>query len=105
MPELKTRRPRVGDRCYEVEWCSEIPRDENGDSDMDAAKMHVARFSTHDEALAFAKEVYPRDAFGSVCITPMQFSPYDDDDATIYPTAGFWDATGDSEHYDGTDHA
>lgn len=87
---------RIGDKTWEVEWCSEIPLDENGDSDMDAAKYHFVHIQDKDKALAYAKKVLPKDAFGAVRVTPMMFVAYDEDDADLYPHVGFWDATSDS---------
>lgn len=94
-------KPRVGDKCWEVEWCTEIPVDENGDSDMDRAKLHVERFQFAEEAMEFARDVFPQDQFGAVAITLMQFCAYDDYDALRYPHAGFWDAAGETYHYEG----
>lgn len=95
------QRATVGDCRFEVEWCSEIPVDEYGDSDMDAAKYHTRKFETIEQARAYAKEVFPKDAFRVVSITPVEFVAYDDDDAIAYPHVGFWQHSGEPEHYDG----
>lgn len=99
--KMTTRKPTVGDRRFEVEWCSEIPVDEYGDSDMDRAKYHTRKFEDVDLARAYAREVFPKDAFGVVSITPVEFVAYDDDDAEAYPHVGFWQHSGEPEHYDG----
>jgi hypothetical protein len=95
------RRPRVGDECWEVEWCAGVPLDENGDADLDRADYRVCRFADRDAALAFAREIFPKDHFGAVRITPERFEPYDELEAVAYPHAGYWQAIGDSEFYEG----
>lgn len=95
--------PRVGDEAFEVEWCSDLPRNEYGDADMDRAVMHIRTFKTKGAAMRYARQVYHRDAFGSVSITPVRFMPYDADDAARLPTIGFWDSCGHTEHYEGED--
>lgn len=94
-------RPTVGDRMFEVEWCSHLPRNEFGDCDIDAATMICRNFRSLAAAQRYARKVYPLDAFGSVAITEHEFVPYDPADARRYPHAGFWDAVGHSEHYEG----
>jgi len=94
------RKPMVGDERYRVEWCESIPIDENGDGDLDAAVYRRRLFATHTAAIAFAKSVLPRDAFGAVDVTPIRFVAYDDDDAIIYPHVGFWEDVGDGETID-----
>lgn len=94
---------KVGDEAWEVEWCSDVPKDENGDSISDRAVMHVRTFKTKAAALKCAREAFPKDFFGSVAITPVRFMPYDEDDAERYPTVGYWEACGETEHYEGDD--
>lgn len=91
-------RPTVGDRKWQVEWCAGIPKDEYGDSDMDAADYRRSCFKTHDEAIAFAKEKLPLDAFGSVAVTEIEFVPYDESDADSMPHVGFWEDVRDAEY-------
>ena len=62
---------------FEVEWCTELPTDENGDRDIDNATMCVKHFTTLDAARAWAKRVAPVDEFGSVRITPFVRVPYE----------------------------
>lgn len=102
MPATRPR-PRVGDRSWFVEWTSEIPVDENGDRDIDAAVSHQRRFPTEADAAAFAAEIYPRDAFGAVAYWESEFVAYDPDDAARYPHAGFWECLADAKHYEGPD--
>lgn len=75
----KSNWPQLGDEGYEVEWCSEIPLiPGTTDGDLDKAKYHRKVVRTKAEAWKLAKEVYPRDAFSSVRISPVKFSdPYD----------------------------
>ncbi len=49
------------------------------------------------------REVYPEAVgkFGVVEFWPAEFMAYDEDDADLYPHAGYWDATGDTEYYEG----
>ncbi len=51
---------------YEVEWCSAIPLNECGDGDLDNAKYEKLYFDLFGVALAYAKEILPKDYFGSV---------------------------------------
>jgi hypothetical protein len=95
--------PRHGDQVYEVEWCQDLPTDENGDADMDSATFARRNFATIEEARAYAKKVYPLCKLGSVMITLMEFVPYDEDNPDEHgPNVGFWEAaTVDSEYYQG----
>jgi hypothetical protein len=93
-------RPGLGDRAYEVEWAYEIPIDEFGDRDRDAAKYKRRIVSTLEQARAIARRVWPEThaAFGIVEITPVEFTdPYGD---SIYKTFR-WEPVGDSEFYEG----
>lgn len=102
MKTKPTKRPTVGDECWEVEWCAGVPLVEGTtDADMDRADYRVRRFTNRDAALQFAREIYPKDYFGAVSITPIRFEPYDEDHIDAYPHAGFWQAIGESEHYEG----
>lgn len=95
------RKPRVGDECWEVEWCTEIPLDKNGDAVLDQCTMKDRLFKTEAAAWKHAKKVYPLDKFGSVAVTRKRFCPYDDADAAAWPTMGFWETVGDPKHYEG----
>lgn len=59
------------------------------------------RCDTQEEAEAKAREVFPLDQYGSVAYWPAEFVAYDEDHAERYPHVGFWEATGDGEHYEG----
>lgn len=92
------KRPRVGDEAYEVEWCANMPLDENGDCDFDAAEYHAEMLRTHTAAHNRAKEVLPLSCHGVAMVMPMRFAAYDDEDAHLRPHVGFWEATGDAEY-------
>jgi hypothetical protein len=94
-------RPSIGDETWEVQWCAGVPLDECGDADLDRADCRIRRFADRDAALAFAREIYPKDYFGAVRITPERFEAYDELDAVACPHAGYWQAIGDSEFYEG----
>lgn len=88
-------KPIIGDSGFEVEWCSSIPVDEYGDNNLDAAVYHSVYFKTEDEALTYAKSIYPKDQFGSVQITPFEI----DRDEHV-PTWPEWHY-GESQYYNG----
>ncbi len=56
---------------YEVEWCSYLPCDENGDADTNKAKYEVCYFTTPKKAVEFAKKLMSenKDAFGSIRVS------------------------------------
>lgn len=97
--------PRVGDRRWFVTWTTDVPlldpEDPSIGHDYDRAKEHEAEFATKEEADAHAREVYPLDWFGAVKVYEAEFTAYDEDDAVRYPHAGYWEQTGDGEHYEG----
>ena len=62
---------------YEVDWVEDMPLDELGDADLDAAVHRQRYFTTIDAARRFAKEVYPSDWFGAVAITECHFELYE----------------------------
>lgn len=100
------RKPVIGDECWEVRWCHASWLDEDGiTGDPDRDSYTVKDFKTHAAAMAYAKKVYPKCCHGVVNITPMQFVPYDEADAARYPHAGYWEATGDTEFYEGEANA
>ena len=96
---IKKDRPVVGDKSWEVEWCSHIPVDSHGDWDRDNSTICVQFFDTKDEAMVRAKEVLPHDQLGSVCVTPKIFEAYVIKDVERYPHAGFWSDNGEPEYY------
>ena len=96
----RDRRPKVGDRAWQVDWCAGVPTDENGDSNMDAADDRCETYATREASEKRAKEVLPLDFFGCVKVTPVEFVAYDEDDAMAYPHAGFWEAAGESLEFD-----
>lgn len=99
-----SKRPRVGDECWLVEWCSELAfYDDSEDVDRDNCKMKVRRAACKEDAERIAREVYPATTttFGGVEYYPARFVPYDEDDAALYPHAGYWEETADSEYYEG----
>ncbi len=57
---------------YLVEWCKELPKDENGDADMDGAKYARQGVVGFKDALALALAVLPKDCFGSVSIEEQE---------------------------------
>jgi hypothetical protein len=57
---------------WEVEWCAGVPKFADGSCDMDNADFRISDFATHGEAVAFAKQMLPKDAFGSVRVTPFE---------------------------------
>jgi hypothetical protein len=101
----KTKRPKIGDECWFVRWCikaglvDEDHPEYGGDPDLDVTRTR--RVDTREEAEAVAREVFPLDQYGSVVYWPARFVPYDEDDAGPYPTVGFWEETGEDEHYEG----
>lgn len=103
MTAKKTNRPRIGDECWWVEWCSALAFDSCGDVDRDNCETRQKRFTTKDEAEKFAREIYPvtTETFGVVEIWPARFEAYDDDDAELYPHVGRWEAIGDVEYFEG----
>jgi hypothetical protein len=85
--------PKIGDRGYEVEWIIDLPQDEHGDTDFDAATYRDCILKTHEAALAHAKKVFPTAVSGYVVITPVEFSD-------IYE----WEHHGPVEYYEGEDN-
>lgn len=89
-------RPTIGDRLWHVEWCSKLAfydDDETGEVDRDNCTMSTKSFRTRDEARAFAEKTWPatQETFGIVTVDEIEFVPYDEDDATLYPHAGHWE--------------
>lgn len=59
---------------FEVEWCREIPKDENGDSNFDRAVYVVEHFNGFVDAVARAKVLLRErlDAFGCVVVSEQR---------------------------------
>lgn len=56
----------------ELEWCAAIPALPNGDADIDRAEYRIERFATRDAAVARARVLLPKDAFGQIRLTPFE---------------------------------
>lgn len=90
------------DRGWEVEWCSHIPRvkDDDGndteDSDLDNCTLHVRDFMTVEAARAYAKQIFPKDQFGSVRICRFEMLPYEPGSRGKYR-----EYVGEVENYEG----
>jgi hypothetical protein len=98
MATTATWKPRIGDSGWEVEWCVDVPKIEGTDDiDMDQADYRFADFTTKEEAMEFAKAVYPQDFFGSVRITQFTIEPLSDE----WPYGATRVYTADPEHYEG----
>lgn len=103
MPATKPL-PRIGERCYEVEWCTKVFFDTELDCcDPDKDEVTFRHFSTLEKAKSYAESVYPEtiNNRGVVVVTEMVFVPYDEDDAASMPHVGFWEAASDSMHFSG----
>ena len=81
---------------FEVEWCAGVPKDEDGENDLDSADYRIRDFATIEAARVHAKKVFPKDWFGSVRITPFEMVPYEEG-----RPAKFKEYSGESEHYEG----
>ena len=86
----------IGQQLWEVEWCSKVVREDNGDLSPDACEYSVRRFTDKTKANKFAGEIYPRDGFGSVRITPVVAV----DDFGVGRVTSY-EANGDSVFYEG----
>lgn len=64
---------------FEVQWCSDLASDGAGGCEPDRATYVQRDFDTIGQATAYAKEVYPRDCFGSVRIAPFEMVPVSGD--------------------------
>lgn len=63
---------------YEVQWCSKLPIiPGTNDADMDAAEYTIRDFAGQSDAVRFAKEVLPKDAFGAVLVTEFEMQEYE----------------------------
>ena len=81
---------------FQVEWAESVPVDESGDAVLDCAEYRQKYFTSHKTAWAFAKKVYPKDWFGSVCIAECHEEPYEPGLPGTY-----LEYDGDAEHYEG----
>ena len=87
---MLTAKPKPGDLAYEVEWCTEIPVDENGDCIFDAAVYNVTMCRTLKIARIVAKCRFPEDVSGEVKIKPVEYTK----------DIG-WEPCGETEFYHG----
>ncbi len=60
---------------WEVEWCANVPKDEDGENLLDDADYRIKDFLTREAAIKFAKKIFPKDWFGGVKITPFTLVP------------------------------
>lgn len=91
------RRPRHGDECWEVEWCTRVATyDGTDDVDTDRCEYSFERFPTRAAAVAFAVKTWPTTTgkLGHVCLRLMRWvTPEGDPD-----WLGGWEPTGTYEH-------
>jgi hypothetical protein len=105
MTKQEKKRPRIGDECWFVEWCSKLAFDECGDVDRDNCKNTTRRVNTREEAEALAKEVWPRtkETSGIVEYWHARYEAYDDGDGSG-PYLHHWEPTEEwPEVYEGED--
>jgi hypothetical protein len=97
----KVASPAKLDAGWEVEWCYHLPPLYPGadEADLDNAKYHRRNFATRDEALAFARQVYPEDRFGEVRISLFEMVPI----STDWPRGRHREYIGEPEFYSGDD--
>lgn len=57
---------------YDVSWVDSVPKDENGDPDIDAARYSVRTFPSIGLARAFARKVIVGKFWEIATITPMR---------------------------------
>jgi len=57
---------------FEVDITTELPPDENGDANYDAATRHIINCTSRPQAEQFAKRWLDRDKWGAVAITPYR---------------------------------
>lgn len=93
------KRPQAGDRRWVVEWCVKAFVEADGvTGNPDLDMMYSQPFSSHEAALAYAKEIYPRSQRGYVEIEEQVFTMEDDD---LYPR-WHWEAASEyGEIYEG----
>lgn len=101
MTTTKPRQFKVGESGWEVEWCSQLayqdPEHPEDGIDPDQCVYEFRNFRTRDAAMAFAREIFPNDQFGSVRITPFTIEALSD----TWPHGRSQQFTADSEFYEG----
>jgi len=83
---MKEPKGNTGDLLYEVEWCTDMPQDENGDVDFYECTYDQEYLKTQEEAIAFAKKIFPKDLVGEVKIRPGYLELKDPD----FPVLGHY---------------
>ncbi len=58
---------------YRVEWCPYLPADGHGGVDVDLVEYVTKIFALEASALQYARTILPRDAWGSVAVTPVEY--------------------------------
>lgn len=92
---------KEGESGWEVEWCKHLPRDEDGDHDRDNAKYVTRDFRDKDAAYAYAKDVFPKDAFGAVQVTPFVLERLSEDAPFCIPWNCHKEYTADTDYFEG----
>lgn len=88
---------KLGDRMFEVEWCSDLPVNEFGDCEPDLATYVIERFATIDEARMCAADRVKDDVWGVVTVTEVELSdPFGDK----IPRTYIWEEISDPEYID-----
>lgn len=86
--------PHPGQKAYEVQWCTHLPLDENGDGDLDRAVYQRRIVPTRGLARHWARKMLKVDAFGSVTITLVRWKD-------IHKDGRFsWEYSGECVHVD-----
>jgi hypothetical protein len=101
MSNRSMQRPKVGDECWYVRWCTVVVYDDAGCVDLEKCIMRTRRVATKADAQRAAREVYPLDRFGAVAYWPARFTPFDEKHAALFPHTGEWKDTAEEEYYEG----
>ena len=65
------------DAGFEVKWCTDQPLDKSGENNPELWEYSSRDFADHKDALAFAKEILPKDQIGEVTIKEFEIKRYE----------------------------
>lgn len=91
-------RPTKGDTGFQVEWTTDVPVDEYGDSSPDSGVIHAKTFAGEAAAVRFARSVHHLDYWGCVSVTPVVYEEGD-----YVPGRFRWMPCGESQGIDSPD--
>lgn len=85
------KRPALGEIGWEVSWSIDTPEDRREDEGPFLHKRRI--YPTREAAIQFARQIFPKSAYGAVDLVKVEYQAFDDEEAAL--GLGEWEQAGE----------